>query len=198
MAAPRFAPMLADTGRPEQLDGWVAETKLDGWRVLVTVDDGLVVTTRNGHRITHQLPELRALADLGCPAVLDGELVAGGGRCDDFYAITSQLTHRTRRPALTFAAFDLLWLDGHDVTALPYQQRRRLLLDLEVPPPAVVVNSFDAEDLDDVLDACEDHGVEGVVLKRLDGRYEPGRRSSAWRKVKCPHWRTHAARRRTH
>lgn len=199
MAVPRFAPMLADTGRPEDLDGWVAETKLDGWRIHVAVDGlGLVVTTRNGHRITDQLPEMVPLAGLGCPAVLDGELVAGGGRSEDFYAITSHLTQRTRRPALTFVAFDLLWLDGHDVTPLPYRHRRQLLLQLELPRPAVIVNTYAAEDLEDILRACKDHGAEGVMLKRLDARYEPGQRSSAWRKVKCPQWRAHSERRRRH
>lgn len=197
MATPTFVPMLAESGRPGgPLDGWVAETKLDGWRALVTIDAGLVVTTRNGHQITELLPELKPLLDLGCPAVLDGELIAAAGRCEDFYAITSQLSRRTNRPALTFVAFDLLWLDGHDLTHLAYDERRRVLLDLELPPPAVVVNQFDAADLEDVLHACESHGVEGVLLKRRDSTYRPGQRCDTWRKVKCESWLRHAERRR--
>lgn len=197
MVTPTFAPMLAESGRPNgPLDGWVAETKLDGWRALVTVDAGMVVTTRNGHQITELLPELEPLVDLGCPAVLDGELVAAAGRCEDFYAITSQLSKRVNRPALTFVAFDLLWLDGHYLTGLGYDERRRVLLDLELPPPALVVNQYDADDLDHVLQACESHGVEGAMLKRRDSTYRPGERCQTWRKVKCPTWRSHAERRK--
>lgn len=201
MSAPTFAPMLASSGRPDgDLDGWVAETKLDGWRAHVAVDPelpgGIRVTTRTGRRITEQVRELRPLVDLGCPAVLDGELIAAAGRCDDFYAVGPTVSSRRRAQALTFVVFDLLWLDGHDTTVLPYTMRRSLLLDLELPSPAVVVNMFGAEDLDVVLAACEAQGVEGVVMKHLASPYKPGLRSSTWRKVKCDHWRAHAERRR--
>lgn len=187
--------MLAAPGRPAgDLLEWSAETKLDGWRVQVTIDEKLTVRTRTGRVITTQVPELRALADLGCPAVLDGELVAAAGRCEDFYAIAP--SSRTRRQALTFVAFDLLWLDGNEVTELAYADRRRLLLDLDIPPPAVVVNAFDGADLEDVLQACEAEGVEGVLLKHRASRYRAGERSPMWRKVKCPSWQAHAQRRR--
>ncbi len=189
--------MLAASGRPSgDLVAWVAETKLDGWRVQLTIGDTVSVRTRNDHPIDQYLPELRPLQAVGCPLVLDGELVAGAGRCDDFYGITGQLTARTNRPALTFVAFDLLWLDGYDLTGLPYEDRRRFLVDLELPTPAVVVNQYDAGDLDEVLAACETHGVEGVMLKRRDSAYRPGERCDTWRKVKCPSWRAHAERRR--
>jgi len=124
------------------------------------------VRTRNGHSITPYLPELRPLP------------------------------HRTRRPALTFVAFDLLWLAGHDLTGLPYEARRRFLVEIDVPAPSVIVNQFDGTDLDDVLAACEENGVEGVMLKRMDSTCQPGERCDTWRKVKCPNRRPHAERRR--
>lgn len=193
---PTFAPMLAASGRPGgDLAAWTVETKLDGWRVQVAVDGGVEVRTRNGHLISDRLPELHGLGALGCPAVLDGELVASAGRCDDFYALAGRLTARTAREALTFVAFDLLWLDGHDLTGLRHEDRRRFLLGLELPSPAVVVNSFAADDIEDVLHACEAHGVEGVMVKRRDAPYRPGERCDSWRKVKCPSWRGHAERR---
>lgn len=158
------------------------------------VDTCLTVTTRNGHDITKEVTELAPLVNLGCPAVLDGELVAAAGRCGDFYALHPSA--RTTRAALTFVAFDLLWLDRHDLTQLPYDDRRGVLLDLDLPRPAVVVNTFDGTDLDVVLEACEHEGVEGVVLKHRRSTYRPGKRSDMWRKVKCPSWRQHAERRR--
>lgn len=199
--APYVAPMLASSGRPSNdLADWVAETKLDGWRAIATVHPdlpgGLCVRTRTGRDITDYLPELRSLTSIGCPVVLDGELVADAGRCDNFYAITSRLSRRTDRGALTFVAFDMPWLDGLDVTGLPYDRRRASLVDLDLPSPAVVMNAFDGRDLDAVLAACDDLGVEGVVIKRRRSVYEPGQRSTNWRKVKCPTWRHHAERRK--
>jgi ATP-dependent DNA ligase len=58
------------------------------------------------------------------------------------------------------------------------------------------MNQFDAAALDHVLEACEAHGVEGVVLKRRDSTYRPGERCDTWRKAKCPNWRRHAERRK--
>jgi bifunctional non-homologous end joining protein LigD len=191
--------MLAAHGAPAgPLDGWAAEPKLDGWRALVTITDGrVVVRTRGGHDL--DLPELAPLADLGLGLVLDGELVAAAGRMSDFYAVapTVSMRRRAHRVPLSFAAFDLLWIDGHEVVALPYADRRRLLEQLGLDGPATVVPRWTGEDAAALLDACEQHDVEGLVLKRCDAPYQPGRRSTTWRKVKCSAWREeHAERRR--
>jgi ATP-dependent DNA ligase len=112
--APEFEPMLAGSGAPAgSLDGRAAEPKLDGWRALVTVDDGVTVRTRRGHVL--EVPELEPLGDLGLRLVLDGELVAKAGRMEDFYPVMPSVAIRRkpRRPPLTFAAFDVLWMaDG--------------------------------------------------------------------------------------
>src|SRR5690606_8806336 len=110
-------------GPPRSVDGWSAEVKLDGWRAIVTIGETVTVRTRGGHSL--ELPELAPMADLGLPLVLDGELVGGAGRMSDFYAVAPTVSqrHRTRRPALSFAAFDVLWIDGTTTTGLPYSQR---------------------------------------------------------------------------
>lgn len=195
--APTFAPMLAGYGPSLTLDGWDAEPKLDGWRAIVTVDDAVTVRTRGGHDL--ELPELSSLVEVGLRLVLDGELVAAAGRMNDFYAVAPTVAQRrrTRRPPLSFAAFDVLWLDGHDTTGLPYLQRRRLLEQLGLDGCATVVPRWSGDDAEALLEACEDQGVEGVVLKRCASPYTPGKRSTAWRKVKCSAWReVHAERRR--
>lgn len=196
--APDLAPMLAGYGAPGGvLEGWAAEPKLDGWRALVTVDDGVTVRTRRGHVL--DVPELEPLAELGPRLVLDGELVAAAGTMSDFYDVMPSVVirRRPRRAPLTFAAFDVLWLDGELTTGLPYADRRRLLEQLDLDGAATVVPRWPGEDAQALLDACERLDVEGVVLKRLSAGYTPGRRSTAWRKVKCSTWReVHAERRR--
>ena len=190
--------MLATNGPPPtRLAGWSAEPKLDGWRAVVTVAAGQVeVRTRTGRPI--HVPELAPLAELGLDVILDGELIAAAGRASDFYAVAPALARRRPVPRdISFAAFDVLWLQGTHCTEVPQAGRRRLLEQLEVPRPAIVVPSFDAGDAADLLGACETLGVEGLVLKDGAGRYQPGARSRSWRKVKCTHWRhQHAPKRR--
>jgi bifunctional non-homologous end joining protein LigD len=196
--------MLIGNGEPAQgVSGWVAEPKLDGWRCQVAIDpelsEGFEVRTRSGRTVTGQLPELRSLADLGVRVVLDGGLVAGAGRSDDFYGVAPSMARRDRRTGLSFAAFDLLWCDGESVIDEPLAARRRLLDHLAVltDRAVLVVRQFDATDVETMLACCEDLGIEGLVLKRSLSRYVPGQRSKDWRKVKCASWRRqHSERRR--
>ena len=193
-----FSPMLATAGwRPHDLSRWAAEPKLDGWRSLVSVDEALVVRSRRGRHLTHCVPELRPLEELRLRVVLDGELIVGAGRLEDFYALSGRLAGKPRAgsPAVVFIAFDVLWHDGETVTAWPYQERRRLLESLTLGPVRVSP-SYPGEDADALLDGCEREGMEGLVLKRLSSVYRPGERSRDWAKVKCSGWREHLERRR--
>ena len=187
--------MLAGHGMPGVSTAeWAVEPKLDGWRAMVTVYGGAVsVRSRRGRPL--EVPELDAVAGVGLDLVLDGELVVGGGRMDDFYGLAPALARRRRTKALTFAVFDVVWIDGQLTTALSYDQRRRLLHQLDLALPVTPVPSWPGYDTDALLAACEEHGVEGVVLKRRDSRYRAGERSTDWRKVKCQTWRVHLERR---
>lgn len=127
MPIARYEPMLA-TNRALGSGTWVAEPKLDGWRALVYVDDGLCVRTRKGRVVTENVPELAGVVDaVPDGTVLDGELVAGQGRATDFYRLGPQMMARRRRAALTFVAFDVLHVAGEDMTFLPWAKRRHLL-----------------------------------------------------------------------
>ncbi len=105
VALPELQPMLASSGRiaaPEH--EWAFEPKLDGWRALVCLDDEIKICTRSGRDVTSALPELAPLADSLSQRslILDGELVAGGGRSFDFYRLAPRLsagisTQRGRR-----------------------------------------------------------------------------------------------------
>jgi bifunctional non-homologous end joining protein LigD len=197
---PDLAPMLADRGMPSGgLEGWAVEPKLDGWRVTVAVHAGRVtVRTRRGHVITGSVPGIEALAGLGVDVLLDGELVAGAGRASDFYALMPHVARRpgATKPPLSFWAFDLLFHDGVILTGSAYWDRRLVLEALTLPEPCRVLPRWPATDTADLLVACGELDVEGVVLKRLRSIYRPGERSRHWRKVKSPGWADLHAQRR--
>jgi bifunctional non-homologous end joining protein LigD len=169
------------------------EPKFDGWRVIVAVDNSVRVWTRRGHDMTDRLPELAGLADvIAVPVVLDGELVAGQGRASDFYGVLPRVA---RRASLSFVAFDVLARNG-PVIDRPYSERRALLEGLGLHADGWCAVPQLHGSVADVLGACAEHDVEGIVAKRVDSPYRPGERSSDWLKVKTAHWRTmHAPRR---
>jgi bifunctional non-homologous end joining protein LigD len=183
--------MLATNSRPSTAHRWAVEPKLDGWRALVYVVEGAVrVRTRRGRDVTASLPELAELVEqVPDRTILDGELIAGAGRGSDFYAVAPSMAARRRRAPLAFVAFDVPHLAAEPTVGLAYRHRRRLLELLDLSGPSwCTVPSFDA-DADDVLGPCASLHLEGLVAKRLDSRYEPGKRSRAWLKVKCDDWR---------
>ncbi len=182
------------------------EVKWDGWRALVYVDDGLRVRTRTGRQVSDSLPELTGLVDAldGHRVILDGELVTCPDGREDFYALAPRMSHtgRTARWAatqvpVTFVAFDLLHLDGQDLTGLPLIERKQRLDDLHLVGPAWIMNGWYEGEGDSLFNVCAELGHEGVVAKRLDAPYLPGQRSRSWLKKKCTAWkRDHAPRRR--
>jgi bifunctional non-homologous end joining protein LigD len=184
---PLPAPMLATSGRPNAgLDDWTVEVKLDGWRAIVGVSsDGYQVRTRRGRSIGERLPELRALTALGIDAVLNSELIAGAGRPAEFYELAGAMAARRRDRQVCFVAFDLLRLNGTSLLNVPQQERRQLLQQLAAlsDDTLPVVPSYSGSDLDDILAGSEELSLEGVVIKRHDARYLPGRRSNGWRKA---------------
>jgi bifunctional non-homologous end joining protein LigD len=182
-------PMLARAGELPTGDGWAYEVKWDGFRALVSTEDGLRVRSRRGWNMTLQLLEL---ADLPTGLVLDGEIV---GLNDDgvphWPLVCQRLLHGDESVPLVLMIFDVLRHDGRDLTSWPYSERRRVLDSL-----ALKGNLWRTpEAFDDGLalyQAVCDHGLEGVVAKRRRGVYRPGQRGS-WVKVKNPdYWRRDA------
>ncbi len=170
-------------------DGWWHEVKWDGMRLLADVRDHRVrLTTRTERDVTGQFRELTgdaagltAYADL----LVDGELVAMAGGRPSF----SALAHRARAAAphdtpatLTYVVFDVLRAAGADVTRRPLRERRELLEGIELPAPAIHVPPVFA-DGPGLLEATADRELEGVVSKRVESVYRPGRRSADWCKV---------------
>jgi bifunctional non-homologous end joining protein LigD len=175
---------------PADQRAWAFEPKWDGYRALGHVVAGeLALRSRNGVDMAGWFPELGGLAGaLGDHAVvLDGEVVAFDGGRPSFEALQQRMASRVGRrrgAAVTYLVFDLLWLDGRLLTGLPYAERRRLLEDLEVAGPAwQTVGSFPGTGTA-LLAATREQGLEGVVAKRLQSTYQPGRRTRNWLKTK--------------
>ncbi|WP_328869046.1 ATP-dependent DNA ligase [Streptomyces sp. NBC_00287] len=204
MSLPLIPPMLATPGilPPATQDArWAYETKQDGQRVVIYLagDGSLVLRARSGEEVTAAYPELRPLGGaLGAtPAVLDGEVLAldEQGRAD-FQLLQSRmgLAHApgraARRAAQTpvhLVLFDVMHLADRSLVPLSYVRRRQQLerLGLDGPhwstPAALVGHGEEA------LRATQEHGLEGLVCKRLDSVYEPGVRSRAWIKIRNMH-----------
>jgi bifunctional non-homologous end joining protein LigD len=190
--------MLATAGSlPVRDAGWAYEMKWDGIRALALISDGGVrLVSRTGRDISHVYPELAAMggAVAGRQAVLDGEIVAfSKGDWPDFEALQQRMNISAAAQArllasqvpVSYLAFDLLWLDDRAQLDLPYVGRREQLDGLalqggnwQAPP------SFTGESGADVQAVSRQHELEGIVAKRLQSRYEPGRRSQSWIKVK--------------
>lgn len=193
----RIEPMAARTGGlPADDDAFAYEIKWDGIRAVARLDRGqLDLTGRNGTDYRPRYPELRPLGGaLGATrAILDGEIVAfdedgrpSFERLQSRMHLTDDGTIRRRAKELpvTYAIFDLLWLDGHLTTGLPYRDRRRLLEELDLNGPCWRTPAAHTDGGAALLAATREQGIEGIVAKRLDSIYEPGRRSGAWIKVK--------------
>ncbi len=194
-----IAPMLAKPGDvPADDRGWAYEIKWDGVRAIAYSRPGeLVLESRNLIEITDKYPELAALGDaLGSSsAVLDGEIVAldehgrpSFARLQQRMQLSSreQARRRMRDTPVHYMIFDLLWLDGHSLMALPYTERRARLAELGLAGPNWQTPEHLTGRGQELLDAVIQQGLEGLLAKRLDSTYEPGRRSSAWTKIKLP------------
>ena len=182
-------PQLATlTDRAPEGDDWLAEIKFDGYRALCRIDKGKAVFyTRAGNDWTAKWPDIaQAAAQLPADnAWLDGEVVALDEKGNvSFQMLQNMAQHRGR---LAYYAFDLPYLNGYDLRAMPLSQRKELLRTLlEKADPAGPVRYSDhlqGKVADAFSHACM-HGLEGIMVKRADAPYA-ATRSESWLKVKC-------------
>lgn len=187
-------PMLATPGSTLPVGGaWTHEIKWDGMRLLADVSKaGTQLFSRNENDVTVSFPELSGLAALSEDMLLDGEVVALAGGVPSFGALADRMhvhdAGRAERLAaatpVTFMVFDLLRLYGVSLTSRPLAARRQALERLDLAGGAIQVPpTYDDGEL--LRDATLEQGLEGVVSKRLDSLYRPGRRSADW--LKFPH-----------
>ncbi|MDQ1386097.1 MAG: bifunctional non-ous end joining protein LigD, partial [Actinomycetota bacterium] len=149
----------------------------------------------NGNDVTRRYPELRRLGEaLGTrEIVLDGEIVAFDEEGRPSFELLQRRMHVESESVIrrligevpvTYVLFDALWLDGHSLLDLPYSDRRARLRELDLNGLSWQTPPHEEGDGSTTLEISKQFGLEGVVAKRVDSRYEPGRRSRAWIKVK--------------
>ncbi|HEY5025123.1 MAG TPA: non-homologous end-joining DNA ligase [Acidimicrobiales bacterium] len=193
-------PMLATPGAlPADDDAWAYEFKWDGIRALCAVDGGRIhIESRNGNDLTSSFPELRALGEqLGSRRVaLDGEIVAFDESGHPRFQLLQPRIHasdatKAKRLAaeqpVVYVLFDILYLDGVSLMDHPYAERRRTLESLGLVTKKTQYWTLSPQFAGpgaDVLQASRTQGLEGILAKRLDSAYLPGKRSPNWTKVK--------------
>jgi bifunctional non-homologous end joining protein LigD len=190
--------MLASpAGELPNLAGWTIEPKWDGIRVIADASAKRVsLWSRNKIDKAHEFPDLvaalMALAERAGPVVLDGELVAidAKGKPLRFQALQARNMSGGSRTA--FVAFDLLSAAGHSWTAQPWTERRKAL-ELIVPRASRSLirrgetGACGSKSAARILGAARHDGWEGLVIKHMAAKYESGKRSPWWRKVKLEH-----------
>ncbi|MBY3235253.1 ATP-dependent DNA ligase [Rhizobium laguerreae] len=195
----RVEPALAQLkSRPPKGNEWSWELKLDGYRLAVHIEPkGIKIHTRGGHDWTHRFPAIEQAARALGPAtmIIDGEAVVldEEGR-PDFGLLQQSLGASGKRAGnrasnAVLYAFDLVYLDGHDLRGVEYRSRRHLLEDTLNGPMNDQVSAVRlSETLDGEPAVLMEHvcrlGLEGIVGKRLDQPYRSGR-TGDWVKVKC-------------
>jgi bifunctional non-homologous end joining protein LigD len=189
--APRdLLPMRATSGAAPTTNGWAFELKYSGLRALLVNEPGLVTLSgEDGADITRGFPEVRRIGRaLGAEEViLDGVLLCDAGPESFERRLAAKSDSTVRRIArdqpAVFAAFDLIWHDGHACWQEPWQRRRERLDGLHLDgdhwraPPAHIGDGAD------LMAAARAAGVEALVAKRTDARYEAGTTSDDWRIV---------------
>jgi DNA ligase D-like protein (predicted ligase) len=185
-----LAPMLATPGSVAKLKAtdWAFEGKWDGYRLIFEADHGgMRLQSRSGRDVTSEYPRLQAVAETLADhhAILDGEVVA----LDETGVPSfSEMQNRVRASRIEYWAFDLLALDGRSVLRAKYRDRRRLLETLASDRGALIVPDLLPGDGMQALDYSRKRRWEGVVAKRWESTYQPGRRSASW--IKDKNWTT--------
>lgn len=182
-----FAPQLAKLGEGVPAgESWIHEIKWDGYRILATVSEGACrLWSRNAIEWTDKLPDIcSSIEALGLDSgALDGELIAGSGTKEDFNLLQATLSGE-KQGSLAYALFDLLHLNGIDVSAAPLRERKKLLQEvLEGVGGHLAFSSHIEEDGDAAFRLAGERHFEGIISKRADRPYRPGR-GDDWRKTK--------------
>lgn len=191
---PLIRPMLATSSAPFDSEKHLFEIKWDGYRGLAYLDNGTMIRSRNLIDFTPKFPELSGLHQRikKLPALLDGEIVVLENGKPSFAGLQSRgrmnVLERVSRAAVerpaVFIAFDVLYAGGASVMEKSLEERKVLLEEIAEPAGELVLSKFILERGLAFFDACVKEGLEGVIAKRLDGVYLPGRRSTSWQKFK--------------
>jgi bifunctional non-homologous end joining protein LigD len=190
-AKPRFIePMKARLmEEPPSHGDWLYELKFDGIRA-IAIKDGKKVSliSRNENRLDKRFPAIaEAVSDLPIDeCVIDGEAVALDEEGRSSFQLLQALEMEGRKAPLRFYVFDLLQLNGKALLELPVEQRKQVLAKLcENVGDPIRYSGEISGDVKTLLNEVQRRGLEGLIGKQRSSKYEPGRRSGAWIKLKA-------------
>ncbi|TWE08735.1 DNA ligase-1 [Neobacillus bataviensis] len=182
-----ISPMLLHkSNEPFDSDDYITELKLDGIRLIYSVDEkGKVrLYSRHKNEITSKFPELHNL-DIPPGTVLDGELIVSDEKGKpDFEAVMSRFMSSKNKTPVTFVTFDVIQHKGKRITNLPLLERKEVLAEIVPEDNSLMAKTQFIEGHGEAyFDAIKAQALEGIVLKCKDSRYEVGKRSNSWMKV---------------
>ena len=189
----KYRPMLAEPyDTPFSRAGWLFEVKWDGIRAIAHVGETLHILSRNEKDITRNFPELAELSRLSSNVVLDGEIIVMKGGRPDFQEVAKRvhlskqgdIEYKAHETPCTYVVFDILERDGVSLVGRPLSERKVILRDSLRDGEHIVVTSYVEVEGASYYDAAVAKGLEGVVAKKLDSLYRPGKRSRDWLKMK--------------
>ncbi|PFP29426.1 ATP-dependent DNA ligase [Bacillus sp. AFS073361] len=184
-----FSPMLLQkTNEPFNDDSYITELKLDGIRLILSKFDNKVkLYTRHNNDVTAKFPELLTI-DIPNGTVLDGEIiVSDSSGKPDFETMMSRFQSKRNNLencTLSYVVFDVIQYKGKSVSRLLLMDRKQLLDEIITQDTSLVAKVKYIEGNGSAyFDLVRQQGLEGIVLKRKDSRYEVGKRSQSWLKV---------------
>ncbi|MCZ7385678.1 MAG: non-homologous end-joining DNA ligase [Candidatus Methanoperedens sp.] len=189
----QYKPMLARPAEaPFSSADWIFEVKWDGIRAISYVKEGLSIRSRNQKELTGNFPELSELKDLTHDAVLDGEIIVMKDGKPDFQTLIQRMQNTKpgdirymsgKFPA-TYIIFDILEKDGAELLDIPLMERKRTLKNSVKEGKSIVLSLFVEETGVVYYQAVLEKGLEGIMAKKKQSSYEPGKRSNNWLKIK--------------
>ncbi len=188
-----YRPMLARTTPKAFSDvDWVFEIKWDGFRAVAYIDDTFSLKSRNGKELKNNFPELAELTRLAKNLVVDGEIVVMREGKPDFQTLLErgqavsarEIQRQIQRAPAIYIVFDILEKDGKPLTKLPLIERKKILADTLKEGSHVLLSDYVEEKGETYFQSALDKGLEGIIAKMKDSRYEEGLRSGSWLKIK--------------
>jgi len=190
----KIHPMLTEKeDRPFTDSGWIFEVKWDGTRALCFYEEGkFKLQNRRLYDTTYRYPEIRVAAKAD-RAIFDGEVVIMWEGRPSFEMLqkrehltdADEIARIAKRLPATYVAFDILYLDGQDLTAKPLMERKRILAATLEETESSVLCDYVESDGEAFYRVCRERGLEGVIAKRQDSKYQIGKRTRTWLKIKA-------------
>lgn len=191
-----YAPMLArEAESPFSSPEWFFEIKWDGVRAVCYTEGPLSLLSRYGHELAPVFPELAGIGEAAPGCVLDGEIIVMREGRPDIQPLLERLQRRSpahiqeyaARSPVTYVVFDILELQGKPLIDRALADRFGILADTVQSGGTLLRSDPVADRGEEYYRAAVDAGLEGIIAKRKNSTYEPGRRSANWLKIKKLH-----------